>query len=234
MRLGPAVAQQPEAARWAVGSASSATGSAVVVRVVTIARLSLAVGRLVVVVVVGVFGGRARSARRTRRRASSCACRRPRRRSPASSSRRTTCGTMPSHRRDRYDDAATVVARRATSPHANARQRLDDARASSGRVSRATSIRSPPTRRLSSAAVPRSITTPWSMTTISSARRSASSRYCVVSSVVMPLCTSSSMRSHIAMRLRGSRPVVGSSRNSTDGRPMRLIAMSSRRRMPPE
>ena len=32
----------------------------------------------------------------------------------------------------------------------------------------------------------------------------------------------------------GSRPVVGSSRNSTLGREMRLMAMSSRRRMPPE
>ena len=38
----------------------------------------------------------------------------------------------------------------------------------------------------------------------------------------------------ISLRLRGSRPVVGSSRNSTCGRVSRLDAMSSRRRMPPE
>ena len=49
-----------------------------------------------------------------------------------------------------------------------------------------------------------------------------------------PAATSSSITSHIASRLRGSRPVVGSSRKSTDGRPIRLMAMSSRRRMPPE
>ena len=51
-----------------------------------------------------------------------------------------------------------------------------------------------------------------------SARRSASSRYWVVSKTVVPSASSSSMRSHIASRLRGSRPVVGSSRKSTDGR----------------
>ena len=42
------------------------------------------------------------------------------------------------------------------------------------------------------------------------------------------------MTSHMPRRLRGSRPVVGSSRNSTDGFAMRLIAISNRRRMPPE
>ena len=35
------------------------------------------------------------------------------------------------------------------------------------------------------------------------------------------------------MRLRGSRPVVGSSRKSTGGAATRLAARSSRRRMPP-
>ena len=40
--------------------------------------------------------------------------------------------------------------------------------------------------------------------------------------------------SHRSSRLRGSSPVVGSSRNSTLGRPTRLAARSSRRRMPPE
>ena len=39
-----------------------------------------------------------------------------------------------------------------------------------------------------------------------------------MSSVVVPCATSSSIRSHIPSRLAGSRPVVGSSRNSTFGR----------------
>ena len=47
-------------------------------------------------------------------------------------------------------------------------------------------MRSPPTWDLSSSAVPRAITRPWSITAIWSARRSASSRYCVVSSSVVP------------------------------------------------
>ena len=40
--------------------------------------------------------------------------------------------------------------------------------------------------------------------------------------------------SQVTMRLRGSRPVVGSSRNRTLGRATRLAARSRRRRMPPE
>ena len=39
---------------------------------------------------------------------------------------------------------------------------------------------------------------------------------------------------HTSMRASGSSPVVGSSRKMTGGFPMRLIAMSRRRRMPPE
>ena len=42
------------------------------------------------------------------------------------------------------------------------------------------------------------------------------------------------MTCHTSIRASGSRPVVGSSRKSTFGCPIRLIAMSSRRRMPPE
>ena len=44
-----------------------------------------------------------------------------------------------------------------------------------------------PSRSFSSVAVPSAITLPWSMTTMLSASRSASSRYCVVSSTVVPL-----------------------------------------------
>ena len=42
------------------------------------------------------------------------------------------------------------------------------------------------------------------------------------------------MISHIVRRLRGSRPVVGSSRKITLGRPTNVMARSRRRRMPPE
>ena len=42
------------------------------------------------------------------------------------------------------------------------------------------------------------------------------------------------MTSHSAIRLRGSSPVVGSSRNRTRGWPTRLAARSSRRFIPPE
>ncbi len=45
--------------------------------------------------------------------------------------------------------------------------------------------------------------------------RSASSRYCVVSSTVMPCSLRVSTSAHTPWRLRGSSPVVGSSRNTT-------------------
>src|ERR1017187_6113174 len=93
----------------------------------------------------------------------------------------------------------------------------------------------PADTRLSSAAVPSAVTRPWSMTAIRSASRSASSRYWVVSSTVTPSSASSvRMMPHMTSRLRGSSPVVGSSRNSTLGRPIRLAARSRRRRIPPE
>ncbi len=64
-----------------------------------------------------------------------------------------------------------------------------------------TSSFSPPTRSLSSSEVPSAITSPWSITAIESARRSASSRYWVVSSTVVPDATRSSIVSHSASRL---------------------------------
>ncbi len=72
------------------------------------------------------------------------------------------------------------------------------------------------------------------MTVIELANRSASSRYCVVSSTVVPSATKPSIVSHREIRLRGSSPVVGSSRNSTGGLATSAAARSSRRRMPPE
>ena len=55
-----------------------------------------------------------------------------------------------------------------------------------------------------------------------------------MSSSVVPLRTSSRTTDQISLRLRGSSPVVGSSRNSTRGRVSRLDARSRRRRIPPE
>ncbi len=92
----------------------------------------------------------------------------------------------------------------------------------------------PPTVRLSPSGVSWAMTRPRSMTVISSARASASSRYWVVSSTVEPSVTSRRTTSHIASRLAGSRPVVGSSRKTIAGRPTRDAARSRRRRMPPE
>ena len=91
-----------------------------------------------------------------------------------------------------------------------------------------------PTEALSSSAVPSATTLPLSMTAMRSASWSASSRYWVVSSTVEPVATSPRIVSHIWARVRGSRPVVGSSRKISGGCAMRLAARSRRRRMPPE
>ena len=78
------------------------------------------------------------------------------------------------------------------------------------------------------------ITCPWSITATRSARRSASSRYCVVNRTVVPSSTSSLIMSQSPLRLCRSSPVVGSSRNSTGGRGTSAAATSRRRRIPPE
>ncbi|CAM5738830.1 hypothetical protein SHIRM173S_02270 [Streptomyces hirsutus] len=80
----------------------------------------------------------------------------------------------------------------------------------------------------------RAMTRPWLTTAMSCARWSASSRYWVVSSSVVPPETSCLITSHNCWRLRGSRPVVGSSMNITGGETTRAAARLSRRRMPPE
>ena len=95
-------------------------------------------------------------------------------------------------------------------------------------------MRSVPICALSSSGVPCATVRPWSRTTMSSDSRSASSRYCVVRMTVVPSRTRSRSWSQRPLRLFGSRPVVGSSRKSTLGRPTRLAARSRRRRMPPE
>ena len=91
-----------------------------------------------------------------------------------------------------------------------------------------------PAPALSSSGVPVAMTRPWSMTTMSCASWSASSRYWVVRKMVTPSATSSRMIDHIVRRLRGSNPVVGSSRKMIRGLPTSVIARSSFRRIPPE
>ena len=51
---------------------------------------------------------------------------------------------------------------------------------------------------------------------------------------MVPLSTSCRMVCHMSVRLLGSRPVVGSSKKTIGASPTRLMAMSSRRRIPPE
>ena len=86
----------------------------------------------------------------------------------------------------------------------------------------------------SSSSVPFTMIRPSRRIAIRSARCSASSRYCVVSRTVVPCSASSLTACHTSIRAWGSSPAVGSSRKMTCGSPMRLIAISRRRRIPPE
>src|SRR5262245_12637425 len=88
--------------------------------------------------------------------------------------------------------------------------------------------------RFSWSRVPLAMIRPWWRIAIRSASCSAASRYCVVNSTVVPCPASSLTLFHTSTRAWGSSPVVGSSRKITGGFPMRLMAMSRRRRMPPE
>ena len=97
-----------------------------------------------------------------------------------------------------------------------------------------TSTRCSPTCALSCAGVPAATSRPRSIRTTRSASASASSRYWVVSSSVTPSSTSSRIVDQTTCRLRGSRPVVGSSSTSTCGRSIRPAARSTRRRSPPD
>ena len=125
--------------------------------------------------------GRCRRCRRSRRRPRRAAAP-PRRSCPVC--RRTGA------RHDRRP--RTSAARRRARPARRSR-----ARRRPGPRAR-TSSRSPPIWALSSSDVPSAITLPWSITTIWSASRSASSRYCVVSSTVVPCATRPSIVSQSA------------------------------------
>jgi len=129
-------------------------------------------------------------------------------------------------------DLADAADRTARTYSGGMRRRLDLAAAPSSSIDSSTTVA--PRRRLSSAEVPSTRTAPRSITTMRSASRSASSRYWVVSSTVVPSATRPRTTSHRSLRLCGSSPVVGSSRNRTGGRWTSAAARSSRRRMPPE
>ena len=96
------------------------------------------------------------------------------------------------------------------------------------------SMRPPGILCLSSCALPCATMRPRSRIATRSASSSASSRYCVVRNTVVPSPARLADDSYTARRLRGSRPVVGSSRKMTCGAPISVIARSSRRRIPPE
>src|ERR1700730_15751427 len=87
---------------------------------------------------------------------------------------------------------------------------------------------------LSSSKVPDTMIVPSCRIAIRSASFSASSRYWVVRNTVVPLSARFWITCHTSMRPSGSRPAVGSSRKMILVLPIRLMAMSRRRRMPPE
>jgi len=91
------------------------------------------------------------------------------------------------------------------------------AAATSAPAARAISRCSPLTDDFSWSGLPSAMTVPPSITATRRASWSASSRYCVVSRSVAPESASSRTISQVMARALGSRPVVGSSRNSTDG-----------------
>src|SRR6266542_398274 len=139
-------------------------------------------------------------------------------------------------RRSRSERALTSIA---TSKVRASSSRVAPSRACSARSSSAGSVNPsrmwpPGTRRFSCSGDPAATIRPWSSSAIWSARRSASSRYWVVSKIVTPSPTSPRTMSHMTRRLRGSRPAVGSSRKMIRGSPTSVIARSSRRRSPPE
>ena len=93
----------------------------------------------------------------------------------------------------------------------------------------------PDTCRASSSALPSATIRPPARIMIRSASFSASSRSCVVSRIVVSsMSASRCTRSWKSRRACGSKPAVGSSRNSSSGRPTMPIATSSRRRCPPD
>ncbi len=91
-----------------------------------------------------------------------------------------------------------------------------------------------PSPALNSPGVPAATTRPRSMITTRSARRSASSSSWVVSNTHTPAARRSAMTPRMICRPWGSTPAVGSSRNTTSGRPIRARARERRCCSPPD
>src|SRR5690606_4665038 len=126
---------------------------------------------------------------------------------PASSSRRTTVGSTAGSATCAVTNCPLISGAVAASSATTA-VTTPSCVSSAGRTARVCA----PVLALSWSGVPVAITLPWLMTTISSASSSASSRYCVVSSTVVPPATIRRINPHSSTRARGSSPVVGSSR----------------------
>ena len=124
---------------------------------------------------------------------------------------------MSALRRRRSDVMRTVLALALDLAGHDRRESSATARSARRRRGMSISTTVLPSCAFSAAGVSFAITRPPSTTAMRSASRSASSRYCVVSSTVVPSLTSSRIMSHSSLRLVRSRPVVGSSRNSTGG-----------------
>ena len=142
-----------------------------------------------------------------------CNCRSATRMSAASSARTTATRSSPLSSRTAACPGGDGTTRAEPAEHLGDRVAL---RAVARARPRPTAARSPPS---ATPASPRRRSCPRSMIPTRSASTSASSRYCVVRKTVTPSSRASRATSaHRSARLEGSRPVVGSSRNSTRGR----------------
>ena len=167
-----------------------------------------------------------------------------RRRATASAARRSAIGDVLGV--ERADDRGELVGalraaaprRRAASACAGSPKRASTSRRALAVARRRRGPPRPTGRRPRPSArpgCPRPRSCRWSMIPTRSASTSASSRYCVVRKTVTPSSRARRPTSaHSAVRLCGSRPVVGSSRNRIAGRCTSASARSRRRFMPPE
>ena len=95
-------------------------------------------------------------------------------------------------------------------------------------------VAEPPSASTIAAGVPSATTRPWSITTMRSHSRSASSTSWVTRTTVVPASRTWRTTSHVWRRAIGSRFWVSSSRNTSSGRPTRARATNSRWRSPPD
>ena len=171
--------------------------------------------------------GRSSRGRRRRASARAAAAARPRSRRRRARARRRQGRTSPARSTAAVPGCAAVA-----SPK---RRRVSAASPSCSGSAGATSTVGRPISALSAAGVPSATIRPRWMIPTRSARTSASSRYCVVRKTVTPSSRARRATSvQRALRLCGSRPVVGSSRKRIEGPWTSASARSRRRFIPPE